>query len=232
LKSRARLASSEMDLDLKQKVVGIEDAGTLLIEDYRPPKADSTRRAKPTTPFGALATGEGTQTYFKWAGSMSYNFRYHIANFEKDVTMAHRSGSKLLLGARLTGQAASGAEQPDADKGREAHLTCNSLFVQFRSASPDEPQRGAPGLSRLSGYDLDKFQAEDDVYFEDSGVTIIAHRVTYSQEQTLLSIFGTRAAPAQLYDQRSGFRSITGPVIYWNRRNNRIEAPDSRIFAR
>lgn len=232
LKSRARLASSAIDLDLKRKVVGIEDAGTLLIEDYRPPKEDKARGAKPTTPFGGLTAGEGTQTYFKWAGSMSYNFRHHIANFERDVAMAHRSGSKLLMSERLTGQAPSDPDQPDAGEGREAHLTCNSLFVQFRPASAEESRRGAPGLSRLSGYDLDKFQAESDVYFEDSGVTVIAHRVTYSQEQTLLSIFGTRAAPAQLYDQRSGFRSITGPVIYWNRTNNRIEAPDSKIFAR
>ncbi|UCG15204.1 MAG: hypothetical protein JSV19_07890 [Phycisphaerales bacterium] len=231
LVSRARLSAEQIDLDLDRKLASVDGAGQLLIEDYRLRQAGSAAPADRTNPFGAIGGGEPSQTYVEWADSMAYNFKYHTANFDNDVMLVHRSGAKLVLAERVLPTAAfDGAQAPIAGKGRDARLTCSSLFVQFKRKDDQGRQRRS-GVGSLSGFALDKFQAEDEVYFVDSGVSTTADRITYTQEDTLLSIFG---APALLYDERDGLPKsyFRAPVIYWDRTKNLIEAPKSTIFTR
>jgi len=228
--SRARLSSSRIDLDLKGRLVSIEDAGDLLIEDYRVRR--SRRRAdtnQGTNPFGVLGGGEPSQTYMKWGGSMRYDLRYQTASFDRDVLLMHKSGAKMVLTDRVLPP--QEALQPDKESGRDATLTCQSLFIQFaRELADRERTDGQAGIGSLSGFSLDKFQAEGDVYFTDSGISVTAGRITYSEDQTLLTIFGS---PALLYDERGeSFRSYQGPRIDWNRTLNLIEASESSIFSR
>ncbi len=228
--SRARLSSSRIDLDIKGRLVSVEDAGNLLIEDYRVRKA--RRRAETdqgTNPFGVLGGGEPSQTYMKWAGSMRYDLRYQLASFDRDVLLMHKSGAKMVLIDHV--RPPRDAPEPDQESGRDARLTCQSLFVQF-AREPADRQRaaGRTGIGSLSGFSLDKFQAEGDVYFTDAKVSVTASRITYSEDQTILSIYGS---PALLYDERGdSFRSYQGPQIDWNRRANLIEASKSSIYAR
>jgi len=227
---RARLSSSRIDLDLKGRLVSIEDAGDLLIEDYRVRR--SRRRAdtdQGTNPFGVLGGGEPSQTYMKWGGSMRYDLRYQAASFDREVLLMHKSGAKMVLTDRVLPP--QDAPAPDKESGRDATLTCQSLFIQFaRELADGEKTAGRTGIGSLSGFSLDKFQAEGDVYFTDSKVSVTASRITYSEDQTLLTIFGS---PALLYDERGeSFRSYQGPRIDWNRRLNLIEASESSIFSR
>ena len=229
--NRARLSGEQIDLDLKRKLATIDAAGKLLIEDYKARTGASTGPAGRTNPFGVLGGNEPSQTYLEWAGSMSYDFRYQTANFDRDVLMRHCTGSRMVLGDRLAPGAAFDKPVEAAEgKGRDAVLRCKSLFIQFKREAK-EGTEARPGLGSLSGFALDKFQAESNVYFVDSGVSVTAARITYDQDKTLLSIFGN---PAQVIDERSTrMVSWRGPRIYWDRARNIIEAPEkSGIFTR
>ncbi|MBN1510608.1 MAG: hypothetical protein JXB13_01205 [Phycisphaerae bacterium] len=228
--SRARLSSSRIDLDLEGRLVSIEDAGELFIEDYRLRK--SRRRGETnqgTNPFGMLGGDEPSQTQMKWGGSMRFDLRYQTASFDRDVELRHKSGAKMVLTDRLL--PSQEAREPDKESGRDANLKCQSLFIQFaRELADREKTEGRTGIGSLSGFSLDKFQAEGDVYFVDSGISVTATRITYDETHTLLTILGS---PARLYDERGGsFRSYQGPRIDWNRRLNLIEASESSIFSR
>ena len=97
-------------------------------------------------------------------------------------------------------------------------------MVRFLRSTGDDKA----GAGRLSGYDVDAFNASGQVYFTDGPISAIASQITYTREDNLLQILGTESYPAQLFDQKKRFRSLRGPRFYWDRRTNQIKAPRSR----
>ncbi len=220
LRSRVRFAGPIMAIDLRQRYVHVEGAGTLLIEDYRRPSAEDGRTAAAgdadgnVTPFGRMVGGEPSQTYIAWQEAMRYRDELATAEFLKDVTLVHATGDKM-----------KGVSTGSYDGGREAKLNCQTLIVQF-VRDTDAPESGA---GRLSGNDVQAFTASDQVYFADAGISAIAHQITYTREDGgILQIMGSADAPAELFDQRKRFDTLKGPHFMWNRETNRIHAPKSR----
>jgi hypothetical protein len=226
--SRATLSADQMELDLKGKQMVIEQAGKLLIEDYAV-RGPADARPSETGPFGNLVGGEPSQTFMQWSGSMLYNFRHNTASFQQDVSLRHLTGARM----KLVGQPSLEQISPEAEprrKGRDAQLTAEVLLVQFLREA-NAARRDQAGFGSMSGLDLDKFMADGGVFFRDSGVSVMGDRVTYDREHTLLTIFGGQEHPARVYDERGdGFRSMSSPVIYWNRASDRFEAADTTII--
>ena len=102
-------------------------------------------------------------------------------------------------------------------------MGCDSLLLKFLRM---EEKKGA-GLGKLSGNEIDAFNASGHVYFADSGVSALADRVTYSREDAILQILGTDDADVELFDQRNGFTYLTGRKFTWNPRTKRITAHQS-----
>lgn len=226
IKSRILVNGPVLAVDLVQKFMSVEGQGNLLIEDYK--RGDRSARVaaaatsdEQVSPFGRLSSDESSQTFISWAGSMVYRYGVNVAQFEKQVQIVHRTGSMIKLAA---GIAESDKLRPDDEGGREASLVCNSLVVKFIQGQAE----AAPGAGRLSGNEVDAFNANGQVYFEDSGISAIANEITYSRNENVLQILGTDTEHAELFDQRKRFTSLKGPKFFWDRATNQIKAPKSR----
>ncbi|HUU85250.1 MAG TPA: hypothetical protein VM243_17255, partial [Phycisphaerae bacterium] len=118
LLSRGRIEGPRMLVNLRDEVLVIEDPGNLLIEDYELPSLERADQPEPRTPFGGLGAGSPSQTFITWQGQMTYYFGKQAAFFEGGVEMAHRSGTKIVLGSELYGDVAERLAQAGGDSGR------------------------------------------------------------------------------------------------------------------
>ncbi|MCP4590954.1 MAG: hypothetical protein GY842_09425 [bacterium] len=230
VRTRARLAGPRLAVDLRPKTqaMTIDEAGTLLIEDYRLSDAGESGAVTKMSPFGAEGANLPSQTFLSWKGAMSYYSGPRLAVFEKDVELVYRSGSKMLLAEGVIGEA--GQDGLGASDGRDARVFCQQLNVGFLRQSEGDLANSRAGVGPMSGNRVSSFTASGGVFFEDSGVSVNCRTVTFDRERNLLQILGTRSQPAELIDQRRGrYRSIVGPTIYWERDTDRIEAPRSTI---
>jgi hypothetical protein len=224
LRSRVRFAGPVLAIDLKQRHLLMDGAGTLLIEDYRKAFAQRTNgapAARETSPFGRAFSDDASQTFIAWQESMSYHDTSSAAQFRKNVTLVHSTGAKMKRAAEIIGPAAAAS-----GRGRESKLNCQELVVSFIRES-DRRGRNS-GTGQMSGTEVDAFTASERVYFVDSGISAIANQITYSRADGALQILGTRDAPAELFDQRNRFNSLKGPKFIWNRQTNQILAPNAR----
>ncbi|GJM25745.1 MAG: hypothetical protein DHS20C16_21600 [Phycisphaerae bacterium] len=219
LKSRVQMKGPSMSIDLQKKFVRVDGKGNMLIEDYRAPKNSPQPKSKPATPFGAASRDEPSQTYLGWKDTMHYRYDVNIAQFDKDVQLVHRSGDQMKMAAEILGQ----REAATLKEGRIATLDAQSLVVQFIRTADDN----SLGANRLSGTDVQSFNASGQVYFVDSGISALAQQITYSRDDSILQIIGTKDDPAQLFDERGHFRSQTGPRFEWDRRTNMVRAQNS-----
>ncbi len=219
LKSRVQMKGPSMSIDLLQKYVHVDGKGNMLIEDYRPPKTAAKPATDKATPFGASSRDEPSQTYLGWANTMHYKYDVNIAQLDKDVQLVHRSGDKMKMAAEILGA----REAAILKEGRVATLDAQSLVVQFIRTANDN----RVGANRLSGTEVQSFNASGQVYFVDSGISALARQITYSRDDNILQIIGTKDDPAQLFDERGQFRSQTGPRFEWNRQTNLVRAQNS-----
>ena len=235
LNTRARIAGPRLAVNLRKQTeaMTIDDAGSLLIEDYRPRVPGKAGANAKMSPFGAAGENLPSQTFISWQGAMSFYGGSRVAVFEKEVELVYRSGSKLLLADGVLDQAAL-TRMRASPGGRDARLMAQQLNVQFlRKGGRDASSPSAAGVADLSGNEVGTFAATGGVYFEDSGVSVTCRTLNFDRERNLLQVLGTREEPAELTDQRHGkFRSIRGPTIYWERDTDRIEAPRSTIRVR
>ncbi|MFQ5491958.1 MAG: hypothetical protein ACE5GE_14670, partial [Phycisphaerae bacterium] len=231
--SRARIAGPKILVDLRTEAMTVEDAGTLLIEDYEMPdsKPDSVRGRRPArTPFGGMGVQSPSQTFLTWQGQMAYYYGRQAAFFDEAVEMVHRSGTEILLGREVVGEAAyTSAIQAGVQEGRQASLSCEQLFVQF-----DSPAEGvSDGAGQMSALELSRFEATGRVHFQDSGIAVLAAKVTYDAARNWLTLRGTPTQRAAIYNQRSGrFQEIKGEVIEWNRATGQVYVPKASMVAR
>ncbi len=237
LVSRARLAGDHIDLDMDRSFARMDCPGSLLIEDYKvqPPRGEPADER--TDPFGRIGGEGSSQTYLKWARAMRCDLETRTAAFDQDVTLRHVTGDYLMAFGEF---ARSKPESADGKpEGRDARLSCQTLFAQFQRVADDGSAAGT-GIGSLSGFALDKFQAEGQTLFKDGDVSAMAHRVTYDKAGSLLMMFGTPAdpqtdtpaVPARIYQEGTRFRYFTGSVLSWNREAGLIEVLDSGGFAR
>jgi lipopolysaccharide export system protein LptA len=216
--TRGRIAGNRLAIDLRSKVMKIEGAGNLLIEDYQLSQPDKSAGDQTRTPFGGVGAEGPSQTYVAWSGSMSYDYANYGASFERDVTLIHRSGSKIVLGEKIF--AVDKATAASFTKGRDALMNADQMIVAF--TRPAERGR-TQGIGRMSGADFRQFQAEGEVYFTDSGVTVTANRVSYHRQQNTLWIYGKENQDAEIIDQRRGYQILNSREIRWNRTTGRID---------
>ncbi|HEY3245822.1 MAG TPA: hypothetical protein VGM03_20950 [Phycisphaerae bacterium] len=225
LDSRGRITGQRLAIDMRSKVMKIEGAGNLFIEDYQLPQPDKSAGEKTRTPFGGAGSDGPSQTYVAWAGSMSYDYANYGASFEREVTLIHRSGSKIVYGDQIF--AVDKVAAAAFAKGRDAQLNADQLLVAF--TRPEDRAR-APGVGRMSGAEFRQFQAEGNVYFEDSGVSATATRMSYHRQQNTLWIYGKQGLDAEIIDQRRGYWSLKSPEIRWDRTTGRIESANARLI--
>ena len=232
LLGRVRISGPTMAIDRAEEYVLVDGRGNLLIEDYRHVEStandgESSSVVTSTTPFGDPIGNEPSQTYIAWKKAMNYRYTMRVAEFEKDVQLVHRTGSRMKLAKQVLGE-----EQYEAaeGKGRESTLNCQDLVVKFSSGKGN--YSGTEG--QLSGRDVEAFNASGGVFFVDStsryDASVTAIQITYTHEDQYLQILGSDSSPVEIITQRGSRppNSIKGPRFYWNRETGKILAPRSR----
>jgi lipopolysaccharide export system protein LptA len=232
--SRGRIEGPKILVDLRSEVMTIEDPGNLLIEDYEVPASLKERRPEQRSPFGGLGVGSPSQTFVTWTGQMAYYFGQQAAFFEEGVEMVHRSGTEILLGREAVGDTSHSVVTEASDQqGRNATLTCRELVIKFSETEDSSLRSRRRGAGRMSAYELSLFQATGGAHFEDGGVVVLAHSVSYDAVRNWLTVRGDENSQAAIYDQRGGrFRDLAADVIDWDRNTDRIYAPNARVIGR
>jgi len=137
LLTRSRLLANELHYWPQDKRVRVKGAGSLLTEDYRPPKPRDTR--KPTGPL-SRSLQRPYQTGFAWSKSLDWSQTDGICRAVLEGrppnawTISHASGNRIA-GARRFGAA-------DLTAGETLKLACEHLLAEF-AAPPEKDTRVA-----------------------------------------------------------------------------------------
>ena len=260
LRSRSSIRGPKLSLNLREDVskMLIEGAGSLLLEDFRPPptlrvdgdrtggmseRTVSTPSQRPGMPAlrlarspsqerrdragaGLFGMGRGwgpSKTLIEWKDLMWYDFAIEQTRFEGGVELKHFSGAELQRVVR-----AKESVDLDVGPGRSTFLTCGVLIVDFRDHDGTDGPRRARRMGRLSAGRLWRFQASDGVTLEDSaeGLSLIADRVIYEKERSLMAVYGSPRRKARIVIQKPGKfpQDISAERFFYNLATRSVEA--------
>jgi len=184
------LKAERLFYDAEARRIRCSGAGTLLIEDYRPPERGKARPAAGRSDF-SRDVERPWQTAFQWRREMQLLLSQRLVVMKGEVFMRHLSGSHILHLEKLRRLVPDWGRLPE---GRTTHLSCGDLIVQFAEPEApaarkalDEPARFDPG--RRVG-PLDLFRATDDVVLRDGDWELQGRQLTYQRSQGLAILYG------------------------------------------
>lgn len=234
LLSRMQIAGTQIVADLARETMSVPGKGTLLIEDYQ---FESDRRkpgaAPRAGPLMSSAQGEGpSQSMVRWLGSMDYYVDQDMIAFDKEVEMVHRSGQEMVLREDLArGMGLDKTTLKNIRAGRRADLTCGYLLLEFRRGSAKTDERKQT-QSPVRSTDLERLIAKHSVLLNESTKSLMGEYVQYLASSDEVQVEGTKTAEARITDQDEREQRMNmwrGPILVWNRKTNRIEAPQAQI---
>lgn len=234
LTSRVRLAGPRLVIDLGIEELEVPAAGTMLIEDYRLMAKKAGVAQTGGEPFFGQFAGTGlSQTLFAWDKSFTYSIKEGLAQFNGKVQMAHRAGADLVPPDQQPQVQELLRQLPANLRGRKASLLADLLLVQF-APREDEKTRGRPAMDRLGQRELSRLVAEGNVGIRDGTRSVLGQRISFDQATETLTIAGSADFEAAIQDLNEVTGQISGwqgPIIKWNRKTNRIEAPGGRAIS-
>lgn len=201
--SRVHIDGPEILVRMDSDQLTVNGEGHLLIEDYRTSQDRPTRKrpadAEARNPFGAGVDLEGpSQTAFTWGNTMSFYARRYLAVFDDDVTMAHRSGSAVLLTDEQKRALRLDVDRMRRMPGRTAGLHCQNLVVEF--ARDEAARRNNEGGSLAGATELSLLRATDNARLEEGSRSVQGRLITYNRLTGLIRVFGSSDAPATFID--------------------------------
>jgi len=200
-------------------------AGTMAVEDYRPPKKPAAGDGGDVLDTGGIA--RPSQSAFEWKESMQMDQTDRVVILTGSVKLAHRSGKQVLLSEKLTIRPLR--KLPD---GRKTMMVCDKMLARFappEDADAEEPL-GGPQVGQLVLFDATG--TENDVNMVDGPRQVLCRRVVYhGGEKDTAEIWGSLPAEpvrdAVLYYENKStgaLNSWKSPKLIWHRKTNRIEA--------
>ncbi|HVP12828.1 MAG TPA: hypothetical protein VMV94_16755 [Phycisphaerae bacterium] len=240
LRSRLWISGEQIAADLAREQLSVPTKGSLLIEDYQfatpQEQASLSRKAAVTSsPLMSTMRDEGpSQTAVTWENSMDFFLDRGLVAFDRNVAMIHRSGQELVLREELSEAMRIDTQQLEQmSKGRKATLSCGHLLLEFltREPSKSESDSAAPTIRAT---DLKRLIAKQAVHLQESTKSLMGEYLQYMQESNEIRLEGSSALEARIIDQDERDQRLTmwrGPLLVWDRRTNRIEAPGASIRA-
>ncbi|MGC9453289.1 MAG: LptA/OstA family protein [Phycisphaerae bacterium] len=190
---RMQLRGARLNYDVPEGKVNVYEPGTLLVEDYRPPRGAS----------GGGGVERPYQTLFAFEESMQLSQSERVVVMTGNVRMVHLSGQKLAERSDLLENVPHPEWPADGlPAGRRAALACEELMARFAEAD-DEPTPGEAdetGGPRIGA--LDVFTASKDVNLRINESQIQGERLMYHRANDLAVVWGylegERPARAQI----------------------------------
>ncbi|HUW84212.1 MAG TPA: hypothetical protein VMZ31_15615 [Phycisphaerae bacterium] len=231
--SSMRMAGPKMVVDLLQDQVDVLGSGSLLLEDYRPPRAQPIGKSTPIGPLMGNLGGQGpSQTAVTWGQSMTLFWQEDTAIFFGGVHMVHRAGKELALAENVAEALQVDVRKLPLLEGRRVTLTCQQLVVQFARSGQTRGDLSAMNQARST--DLRRIEASGNIHLQDGPFSVMGGRLTYDRISELVTVRGTGDLEARILEQddRTGrLRLFRGPELRWYRGANRIEAPRAHVWA-
>lgn len=228
-----RIEGASIEADLEREQMRVPSGGFLLIEDYqfnpdsRRPSAVATRGVG--GPMMSSVRSEGpSQTLVTWESKMDFFLDKGAVIFERDVKMDHYSGQKMALDEADFAPDGFLAGLKDRLKpGRRARLECQKLRLDF--VTDQQPVDRSDG-TRGRATDLRSILAEGAIRLIEGDWQLLGNRLQYSRVTEDVRIDGGSGVKASIArSSPEGYNEWQGDSIYWNRRTNKIEAPNARV---
>jgi len=226
---RQQLRSDQLAYDVRYKRVNVYGPGSMVAEDYEPPKAGTKDSGTGGQVELTGRINSPSQTVMKWDTGMDYLQELRQLVMSGDVTMVHRSGSEIV--------AQDGMKLPDygvLTSGRATDLRCEKLMVEFdetpksKEGSTTRPANEGPRLGPLK-----RFSATRGVNIKDGPRQVLAQRVIYDRPLDIVVIWGflsgNRPEDAQfIHEDPATGRSQTwsSAKIIWFRQNDQVITED------
>lgn len=237
LLSRMRIAADQIAVDLSAQQMNIPCKGSLLIEDYqfdpRERKAESMASSAAGSPMMSSLRSEGpSQTAVTWTNSMDYFVDRNLVVFDRDVTMAHRSGREMVMQGELaTAMGIDPDQMLRLGKGRIATLRAGNLLLEFKTPrSQRGKERGAEDTMRAT--DLQRLIAKGSVFMREDTRSLTGEHLQYMAESGEVRVEGGPGFEATIMEEEETagrFMMWRGPVLTWDRITGRIEAPKAAV---
>ncbi|MCJ7544042.1 MAG: hypothetical protein MUP47_05665 [Phycisphaerae bacterium] len=208
-------------------------AGWLLVQDLRPPRAETGPRSpevEAATPMPGANLESPSQTYFEWYKTMHLAMDGRMVELLGNVSMRHAS-SDAIVERDILQQRYGLVDWPQPlPSGRLTDLRCERLLARFAAPTPAEPNAPADefqaGLNLIGPLDL--FVATGAVQLWDEPWEVVGEKLTYARQQDLVTVLGAAdgsdRANAQIR-RKEADRVVTNdsPWLRWFRREDRIE---------
>ncbi len=238
VQNRIRIASADMTVDLRSEMLTVPEAGSLLIEDYRireiPQAGDNqSASADDTLPVGEAGltaftssqSGLPSQTYITWEEAMTFFADRRRIDFQGDVRMDHRSGSKLPFAREMLKDHAFDVASA-RNIGRRTRFSGGSLMVEFGADSAADV--AAAGMGQMSFGDVRQLEATGGVAIDDDTVSIRAFRIVKFDESELLKILGTKREPAEIFSATDSW-SFLGNEMSYNLKSGKVDILEEHV---
>ncbi|MFQ5430367.1 MAG: hypothetical protein ACE5E1_08670 [Phycisphaerae bacterium] len=233
LVSRARIAGSQIVADLSRQQMSVPCAGTLLLEDYqfdsRASGGDRLRTARVGGPLMSSVRSDGpSQTLITWANAMDLFVDRGLVEFDKNISMIHRSGRKMVLKDALAeSMRLDPAALEQIGSGRKATLSCEHLLLEFQSAEETDKSD-----SIVRATDLKRLIARRAVHLQEGTMSLMGDYLQYLKETNEVRLEGSELLEARIIDQDEARQKLNmwrGPLLIWNRATNEVEATRANI---
>ncbi|MCH8851547.1 MAG: hypothetical protein IID41_02730 [Planctomycetes bacterium] len=232
LESHVFLESPQIAFDLESKVMNVEQAGVLFIEDYPElePGAAVSQGGRSGL-FSQTQSDGPSQTIIRWDSGMRYYFEQRVIQFEgrdEPVSLRHFSGAHVKMNSARQMEIQVTDEQLErlstSGIGRKTTLFCSELLVQFRRSL----SRGDRGGGQMSIGELRQFQANGDVVLDDSEWHVTGQRLDYVDDSQLISVYGFGGQDAYvnyLNRKTNRYRIVECPELHIEMKTGRVDAP-------
>lgn len=234
LKGRARIASDQIAIDLVAQQMSVPGRGTLLLEDYKfdekGKRSGTLRDDSGPALMNAMRSDGPSQTLVSWENSMDYFVDRNLVAFDRAISMVHRSGQEMVLKGELAASMKLDVENlKHLSKGRRATLSCANLLLEFGRGLTGNLGSAQPIMS--TG-DLERLIAKGAVHFQEDTKSLMGEHLQFLRETNEIRLEGSDRLEARIIDQDERTQRLStwkGPILIWDRRTNRIEAPRATI---
>lgn len=226
------LRTESMVYDAIAKTVDSQ-AGWLLVQDLRPPRAETqplTPGVESPAPLPGGNLESPSQTYFEWYKTMHLAMEGRLVELVGNVSMRHASSDAIVERDILQEKYGLADWPQPLPSGRLTDLRCERLLARFAAPTPEDPNAPADefqaGLNLIGPLDL--FVATGSVQLWDEPWEVVGEKLTYARQQDLVTVLGAAdgsdRANAQIRRKQAD-RIVTNesPWLRWFRREDRIE---------
>jgi len=235
LLSRAHITGTQIAADLEREELSVPSAGTLLIEDYQFEPSSirpSDRKVKGVGgPLMSSVRSDGpSQTLVTWEQKMDFFGEKAMVVFDRDVKMDHCSGQQIVrLDELLDSMNIDRSVRNRLRPGRKASLSCGNLLLEF--VADNKPVRSSSS-SPVRATDLRRMIAKSQVLLRDGDKSLMGDTLKYLKQSETVNVTGGNGVDAKIFVEKPGTSESlmwTGDSLTWDRRTNRIEAPNGRM---